>query len=139
MPKPAVNASNDEMAASLDSDAFAEIDRGVAALLSPDGRHHVDRRAGLVHVTDHRERLDQVALYLETVQVRAVPVAGAVHMLQGAGGNIGLVVGDDAVFVVDDQYAPLTPKVLVAVSCRPMTPTMSPARLDRTTRSASTE
>ena len=68
----AVNASNDEMAASLDSDAFAEIDRGVAALLSPDGRHHVDRRAGLVHVTDHRERLDQVALYLETVQVRAV-------------------------------------------------------------------
>ncbi len=67
----AVTASNDVMAASLDSDAFAEIDRGVAALLSSDGRHHVDRRAGLVHVTDHRERLDQVALYLETVQVRA--------------------------------------------------------------------
>ena len=51
----------------------------------------------------------------DTVQVRAVPVAGAVHMLQGAGGNIGLVVGDDAVFVVDDQYAPLTPKVLAAI------------------------
>ena len=51
----------------------------------------------------------------DTVQVRAMPVAGAVHMLQGAGGNIGLVVGDDAVFVVDDQYAPLTPKVLAAI------------------------
>ena len=51
----------------------------------------------------------------DTVQVRALPVAGAVHMLQGAGGNIGLVVGDDAVFVVDDQYAPLTPKVLAAI------------------------
>ena len=51
----------------------------------------------------------------DTVQVRAVPVAGAVHMLQGAGGNIGLVVGDDAVFVVDDQFAPLTPKVLAAI------------------------
>ena len=68
----AVAAASDVMAASLESDAFAEIDRGVAALLSPDGRHHVDRRAGLVHVTDYRERLDQVALYLETVQVRAV-------------------------------------------------------------------
>jgi type II secretory pathway component HofQ len=68
----AVNASTDSITASVDSDAFAEIDRGVAALLSPEGRHHVDRRAGLVHVTDYRERLDQVALYLETVQVRAV-------------------------------------------------------------------
>ena len=36
-------------------------------------------------------------------------------MLQGAGGNIGLVVGNDAVFVVDDQFAPLTPKVLAAI------------------------
>ena len=56
----------------------------------------------------------------DTVQVKAVPVAGPVHMLQGAGGNIGLVVGDDAVFVVDDQYAPLTPKVLAAI--RSVTP-----------------
>ena len=51
----------------------------------------------------------------DTVQVRATPVAGAVHMLVGSGGNIGLMVGDDAVFVVDDQFAPLTPKVLAAI------------------------
>jgi glyoxylase-like metal-dependent hydrolase (beta-lactamase superfamily II) len=51
----------------------------------------------------------------DTVQVKAVPVAGAVHMLVGVGGNIGLVVGDDAVFMVDDQFAPLTPKVLAAI------------------------
>ena len=52
----------------------------------------------------------------DTVQVRSIPVAGNVYMLQGAGGNIGLAIGDDAVFVVDDQYAPLTRKVLAAIA-----------------------
>src|SRR6185295_9559275 len=51
----------------------------------------------------------------DTVQVRSTPVAGNVHMLVGSGGNIGVVVGNDAVFVVDDQFAPLTPKVLAAI------------------------
>ena len=57
----------------------------------------------------------------DTVQVRAVPVAGSVHMLIGSGGNIGLVTGDDATFIVDDQFAPLTEKVLAAI--RSVTPT----------------
>ena len=56
----------------------------------------------------------------DTIQVRARPLAGGVHMLTGAGGNIGIVVGNDAVFVVDDQFAPLTPKVLAAI--RAITP-----------------
>ena len=51
----------------------------------------------------------------DSVQVRSAPVAGAVHVLTGSGGNIGLVVGDDATFVVDDQFAPLTPKILAAI------------------------
>ena len=60
----------------------------------------------------------------DTVQVRVIPVAGNVYMLQGAGGNIGLAIGDDAVFVVDDQYAPLTRKVLAAIA----TVTQKPVR-----------
>ena len=52
----------------------------------------------------------------DTVQVVATPVSQNVYMLRGAGGNIGLAVGDDAVFVVDDQYAPLTRKVLAAIA-----------------------
>jgi glyoxylase-like metal-dependent hydrolase (beta-lactamase superfamily II) len=52
----------------------------------------------------------------DTVQVVAIPVSQNVYMLRGAGGNIGLAVGDDAVFVVDDQYAPLTRKVLAAIA-----------------------
>ena len=52
----------------------------------------------------------------DTVQVRSQRVAEGVYMLTGAGGNIGLAIGDDAVFIVDDQYAPLTPKILAAVA-----------------------
>jgi type II secretory pathway component GspD/PulD (secretin) len=52
-------------------DVFAAIADGVQALLSPGGRVHVDRRAGLVQVTDYPERLDRVALYLEALQVRS--------------------------------------------------------------------
>ena len=36
-------------------------------------------------------------------------------MLLGRGGNIGLSVGDDGVFVIDDQFAALTPKILEAI------------------------
>jgi len=52
-------------------DAFASIEEGVKALLSETGRAHIDRRAGLATVTDFPERLERVALYLETLQVRS--------------------------------------------------------------------
>lgn len=51
----------------------------------------------------------------DTVRVSTVRVAGGVYMLMGAGGNIGVSVGDNGVFLVDDQYAPLTPKIVAAV------------------------
>lgn len=51
----------------------------------------------------------------DTVQVTSAKVAGNVHMIVGSGGNIGLMAGDDAAFVVDDQFAPLTPKILAAI------------------------
>ena len=53
---------------------------------------------------------------LDTVQIRTTPLAAGVYMLTGSGGNIGLAVGDEAVFVVDDQFAPLTPKILAAIA-----------------------
>jgi cyclase len=52
----------------------------------------------------------------DTVQVRTMALAPGVFMLVGAGGNIGLSVGDDAAFIVDDQFAPLTPKILAAIA-----------------------
>lgn len=57
------------------------------------------------------------------VEVKAQHVAGSVHMLTGAGGNIGVSVGDDGIVIVDDQYAPLAPKIeaaLAAISKKPV-------------------
>jgi len=36
-------------------------------------------------------------------------------MLVGQGGNIGVSVGDDGVFIIDDQFEQLTPKILEAI------------------------
>ena len=59
---------------------------------------------------------------LDTVRIQTHPLAAGVYMLQGAGGNIGLSIGDDAVFIVDDQFAPLTPKILAAIAALTPTP-----------------
>ena len=47
--------------------------------------------------------------------MKAVKVAGSVYMLTGSGGNIGVSVGEDGIVVVDDQYAPLAPKIEAAL------------------------
>lgn len=52
---------------------------------------------------------------LDTVQVRVVSVAPGIYMLMAAGGNIGVSTGADGVFLVDDQYAPLTDRVVRAI------------------------
>ncbi len=52
----------------------------------------------------------------DTIQVRAEKVAGSVWMLQGAGGNIGVSVGRDGIFMIDDEYAPLTAKIKAAIA-----------------------
>ena len=53
---------------------------------------------------------------LDTVKIQTQQVGPGVYVLFGSGGNIGLAVGDDAVFIVDDQFAPLTPKILAAIA-----------------------
>ena len=49
------------------------------------------------------------------VEVTAHHVAGGVYYLEGAGGNIGLSVGEDGVVMIDDQFAPLTDKIVAAI------------------------
>lgn len=50
------------------------------------------------------------------VEIETIPVADGIYMLMGSGGNIGLSVGDDGAFLVDDQYGPLSEKILAAVA-----------------------
>jgi len=47
--------------------------------------------------------------------MKATKVAGNVWMLEGAGGNIGVSVGDDGLLIVDDQFAPLADKIRAAL------------------------
>jgi cyclase len=49
------------------------------------------------------------------VEIKSIEVAKGVYMLTGSGGNMGLCVGEDATFLIDDQYAPLTEKIEGAV------------------------
>ena len=56
----------------------------------------------------------------DAVEIQVVSVAEGVHVLVGRGGNIGVSVGEDGTILVDDQFAPLTEKIVAAV--RTITP-----------------
>ena len=52
---------------------------------------------------------------LDALEFRTTDLGHGIYMLQGFGGNIGVSIGDDGVFVIDDDIAPLTPKVIAAI------------------------
>jgi glyoxylase-like metal-dependent hydrolase (beta-lactamase superfamily II) len=51
----------------------------------------------------------------DDVEMTIHPAAGSVSYIEGRGGNIGLFIGEDGVFLIDDQYAPLTDKIVAAI------------------------
>ena len=51
----------------------------------------------------------------QDVEVRAEKLSGNIYMITGQGGNIGLLTGEDGSFLVDDQFAPLTGKIIDVV------------------------
>ena len=57
------------------------------------------------------------------VEMKVIKITEHVYMLQGAGGNIGVSVGDDGIVIVDDEFAPLVPKIreaLKAITTKPV-------------------
>jgi len=53
---------------------------------------------------------------MSDVTIGRVPLGDGLAMLTGRGGNIGVAFGADGVFLVDDQYAPLTEKIRASVA-----------------------
>ena len=52
------------------ADLFADLTKGVQTLLSAQAAFNLDRKAGLLQVTDFPERLDRIADYLDAVEGR---------------------------------------------------------------------
>ncbi|MDQ3806436.1 MAG: MBL fold metallo-hydrolase [Acidobacteriota bacterium] len=65
----------------------------------------------LAHGHGHLSQQDRFA----GVEIKTHKVAGSVYMLEGAGGNIGVIAGPDGVLIVDDQFAPLADKIRAAL------------------------
>jgi cyclase len=51
----------------------------------------------------------------QEIRIKTIPLGDNVYMLTGAGGNLGLSVGDDGALLVDAEYGQLTEKVIAAV------------------------
>jgi len=51
----------------------------------------------------------------EKVNITTTKLTAHIYMLQGAGGNIGVSIGEDGIFIIDDQFAPLSKKILAAI------------------------
>lgn len=56
------------------------------------------------------------------VKITAENLAPGVDVLFGQGGNIGVSHGEDGTVLIDDQFAPLTPKIQAAVTALGATP-----------------
>lgn len=52
---------------------------------------------------------------LDKVEIKVEQLAPGVAVLTGAGGNIGVSHGSDGNVLIDDQFAPLVPKIVAAV------------------------
>lgn len=52
---------------------------------------------------------------MDDVKITATKLADGIHMLAGKGGNIGVLTGPDGTFMIDDQFAPLTTRIMAKV------------------------
>jgi glyoxylase-like metal-dependent hydrolase (beta-lactamase superfamily II) len=52
----------------------------------------------------------------DKVEIKAEKLSDNMYVLFGSGGNIGVLVGDDGVLMIDDQFAPLSEKITAAIA-----------------------
>jgi cyclase len=58
----------------------------------------------------------------DAVEIKSTKLGDNLFMLVGSGGNMGLLVGNDGTFLIDDQFGPLTPKIEAAIKALTMKP-----------------
>jgi len=51
----------------------------------------------------------------DSVQIKTIKITDKIYMLEGDGGNIGVLVGKDGTVIIDDQFAPLSEKIRTAL------------------------
>lgn len=59
----------------------------------------------------------------DSVEIKTTRLTESIYMLEGSGGNIGVLVGNDGIVIIDDQFAQLTEKIkkaLAAISHKPV-------------------
>lgn len=61
------------------------------------------------HVKDHAKG------HAESAGIETIPVGDSIYMLMGEGGNVGVSIGEDGTFVIDDQYAKTAPQITEAI------------------------
>jgi cyclase len=49
------------------------------------------------------------------VEIKTTKLANNFYTLEGTGGTIGVLAGPDGIFMVDDEFAPLSPKIVAAI------------------------
>jgi len=69
--------------------------------------------AAMLVVANHQPA--QAQQDFSKVEIKVTKVSGHVYMLEGSGGNIGVSVGEDGIVIVDDEFAPLAPKIKAAL------------------------
>lgn len=57
----------------------------------------------------------QIAMGQDEVKIESTKITDQIYMLTGNGGNLGLFIGQDGTFLIDDQFAPLTEKIIAEV------------------------
>lgn len=52
----------------------------------------------------------------DDVEIITHQVTDKIYMLEGRGGNVGVLIGDEGVIMIDDQFAPLSEKLKTAIA-----------------------
>ena len=69
----------------------------------------------LIYVIFTGSMLMTPVIQADEVDININQVSKQVFMITGKGGNIGLIIGKDGTFLIDDQYAPLTELIIKAI------------------------